>query len=448
MPSSIKTCPECARDFSNGETFCAADGARLLPRASSGLGSSGGPDPLIGQTLEGRYRILRKIGEGGMGIVYEAVHVVIEKSVALKVLREDFSHREDVVERFRLEAKSASRIGHEHIIDISDFGVTEGGSHFFVMELLHGRDLSEELELRGPLPARRASVIALQCARALEAAHAKGIVHRDMKPENVFLVQRDTHEDFVKIVDFGIAKMSDVATVSPLPGRKTTGSGMIFGTPEYMSPEHAAGKALDHRVDIYALGIILYELLTGLPPFMGDTFMGILTLHMFEHAPPLRESYPSCNAPAELEELIMRMLAKDPDQRPQSMGELASELTQLLAYLGPSASPSRPPGTLTHVDQPPLRLLPGQSYPGATGAPFMLERRKAVQPPRRSTVWWWTGALAVLLLGGAFAAVLVRLDVLSNVGAARARLAVQPPSPPVVAVAPVPLPTPAAPQPA
>ena len=343
------------------------DGTRLLALASASghdLGSVGGPDPLIDQTLAGRYRILRKIGEGGMGIVYEAIHVMIEKHVALKVLREDFSHREDVVERFRQEAKSASRIGHEHIIDISDFGVTPSGAHFFVMELLHGRDLAEELELRGPLPTRRAVAISLQCAKALEAAHAKGIVHRDMKPENIFLVQRDTGDDFVKIVDFGIAKMSDIETGRAIPGRKITSTGMIFGTPEYMSPEQAAGKALDHRVDIYGMGVILYELLTGRVPFCGDTFMGILTQHMFEQAPPIRLVNPGCSAPLEVEQLIGRMLSKDPAERPQSMTLLAAELAQILQFLSLTSSSLPPPGTITHLDQP----LPRFARPAASAA--------------------------------------------------------------------------------
>ncbi|MDB4989452.1 MAG: serine/threonine protein kinase [Myxococcaceae bacterium] len=441
MSSPLTACPLCALEFSGGETFCAVDGARLVPRPSHGLGGSIGPDPLLNQTLASRYRILRKIGEGGMGIVYEAIHVVIEKSVALKVLREDFTHREDVVERFRQEAKSASRIGHENIIDISDFGVTPGGQNFFVMELLLGRDLAEELELRGPLPPRRAVAIVLQCAKALEAAHAKGIVHRDIKPENVFLVQRDTGEDFVKIVDFGIAKMSDVATGRAAPGRKVTGSGMIFGTPEYMSPEHAAGRALDHRVDIYALGIILYELLTGQPPFMGDTFMGILTLHMFEQAPPLRTTFPACSAPPELEQLVLRAIAKNPDERPQSMGAFALELSQLLPYLSSPAS-QPPPGTLTYLDQPPLRLPPEHAFstPPSVTPPFQRE----LAPRPRSRSWVLPGSALLLAAGIVVAALLLRSHGLSTISAARARLLESRPPPPTPAALVTRAPTPPA----
>ncbi len=343
-------CPLCGLVYTGGEVFCPSDGGRLFAHEPD-LSHSQPPrvyvDPLLGQVLSGRYRILRKIGEGGMGIVYEAEHILIEKRVGLKVLREDFSSRQDVVERFRQEAKSASKIGHEHIIDISDFGETPQGASFFVMELLRGRDLAEELEQVGALSARRTVSLMLQCARALEAAHAKGIVHRDMKPENIFLVERGG-DDFVKIVDFGIAKMSEIETAGQ-PGRKLTKTGMIFGTPEYMSPEQAAGKKLDHRVDIYAMGIILYELLTGRVPFMGDTFMGILTKHIFEVAPPLSVMNPNVRVEPELEQLVFKALAKNPDERFQSMAELSAELSRVLARTTSSAaSLAPPPGTITH----------------------------------------------------------------------------------------------------
>ncbi len=392
--------------------FCAVDGARLSPVSSHGGFGREGADPLLGQTLAGRYRIVRKIGEGGMGIVYEAVHVIIEKRVALKVLREDFSHREDVVERFRQEAKSASRIGHEHIVDISDFGVTPGGAHFFVMEFLQGNDLAEELERRGPLPTRRSIDLVMQCCKALGAAHSKGIVHRDMKPENIFLLSRDTGEDFVKIVDFGIAKMSELDEHgASSPGRRLTKTGMIFGTPEYMSPEHAAGKELDHRVDIYALGIILYELLTGRVPFLGDTFMGILTQHMFEPLPPLTAVHPGCSAPPELERLIARAVSKNAGDRPQSMDEFAHELARVRdQVLSPLSSSMPPPGTITHVE----RAAPGPGFGVASSHPPSWQKAPPVPSPfldeptpapvQRSASWLWLslGALTVAVALGAW----------------------------------------------
>jgi serine/threonine-protein kinase len=266
-----------------------------------------------------------------MGLVYEAEHVTIEKRVALKVLRDDFSSRPEVVERFKQEAKSATRIGNEHIVDISDFGTTPSGASYFVMELLEGEDLANVLERDGQVPLERAADILLQCCKALGAAHAKGIVHRDMKPENIFLTVRDDRRDFVKIVDFGIAKMSDVETAGA-PGRKLTKTGMIFGTPEYMSPEQAAGKkTLDHRVDIYALAVIFFEMITGRVPFVGDTFMGILTQHMFEDPPRLHDVNPHVEVPDAVAAFIYRGLAKDPDERFRSCEEMAAALEHALA---------------------------------------------------------------------------------------------------------------------
>jgi eukaryotic-like serine/threonine-protein kinase len=334
----MKICPTCESEYGGGEVFCPVDGARLTT-PSMLPPSPDGDDPLVGAMLSDRYRIVRPIGEGGMGIVYEAEHVLIEKRVALKVLRSDFSQKEDVVERFRQEAKSASRIGHPHIVDISDFGETPSGQSYFVMEYLDGEDLANLLEREGTVSPRRAVNIVLQCCQALGAAHRKGIVHRDMKPENVFLVRREGVQDFVKLVDFGIAKISDIETAGA-PGRKLTKTGMIFGTPEYMSPEQAAGKALDHRVDIYALGIILFEMITGRVPFLGDTFMGVLTQHMFEEVPPMQEVNPAARVNPELEGAIRMALAKDPAARFQTTDELAHALEIALDFSqGPGTHP-------------------------------------------------------------------------------------------------------------
>lgn len=330
----IKVCPVCKAQYERGEVFCPVDATRLATPSQVDDAQRATPDdPLVGTVLADRYRVVRRVGEGGMGIVYEALHVAIEKRVAIKVLRDDYSRRPEVVERFRQEARSASRIGHAHIVDISDFGQTPSGQHFFVMEFLEGEDLASVLAREGTLPARRAVRIALQCARALGAAHQKGIVHRDMKPENIFLVHRDDEADFVKIVDFGIAKMSDLETEGA-PGRKLTKTGMIFGTPEYMSPEQAAGKPLDHRVDVYALGVILFEMIAGRVPFVGDSFMGILTQHMFETPPTLRQINPNVDCPPELEAVIYRALAKNPDERFATMEDLARALSAAMDGTG------------------------------------------------------------------------------------------------------------------
>ena len=368
----MKVCPTCNAEYTSGEMFCPLDATRLTSASQFDAPAVRDPeDPLVGATLGGRYRIVRRIGEGGMGIVYEALHVVIEKRVALKVLRDDFSGRTEVVERFRQEAKSASRIGHQHIVDISDFGETPGGQSYFVMEYLEGEDLANVLARQTTVPIDRAVDIVLQCCKALGAAHAKGIVHRDMKPENVFLTRRDGDRDFVKIVDFGIAKMSDIDSPG-VPGRKLTKTGMIFGTPEYMSPEQAAGKPLDHRVDVYAVSVILYEMLTGRVPFVGDSFMGILTQHMFEEAPPLRTVNANVESSPELEAVIFHGLAKDPDDRFGSMEELARAVSAAADMTDPFGD-----STLSGYGEPvkALQRAPRRVVPQPT-AEFPAERRK------------------------------------------------------------------------
>jgi serine/threonine-protein kinase len=274
-------------------------------------------DPLIGLVLSDRYRILRKVGEGGMGAVYQAEHALIEKRIALKVLFPELTRRPDLVARFLQEAKAASRIGHENVIDISDFGQSPEGFVYIAMEYLDGQDLGQVLKVKGPLPWHRARPILMQIAKALRAAHEHGIIHRDMKPENVFLIQREGRPDFVKVLDFGIAKSVNQDGDAP----RLTQAGMIFGTPEYMSPEQAQGQTPDHRVDVYALGCLMYHLLTGDVPFRAENFMGILTKHMLEPVVPLRRRNPGMAIPADVEAVCLRALEKDRDRRWQDMDQ-------------------------------------------------------------------------------------------------------------------------------
>ncbi|MDB4928461.1 MAG: hypothetical protein JWM10_945 [Myxococcaceae bacterium] len=283
------------------------------------------PD-LCGQTIAGRYRIIRRLGEGGMGLVYQAIDERLEKAVAVKVLKEDFSKRQDVVARFTQEAKSAARIKHENVLDVTDYGKTEAGSYYIAMELLVGTDLADVLQKGDAITVERATDIAVQICRALSAAHSLGVVHRDMKPENVFLLNTNEGREVVKIVDFGIAQMKDSAGENT---RKLTRTGMIFGTPEYMSPEQASGKQIDHRVDVYATGVILYEMFAGRVPFVGDTFMGVLTQHMFEAPPAIADLNPDTTVTPEFAAVIFKALAKDPNQRYASMAEFSEDLVRV-----------------------------------------------------------------------------------------------------------------------
>src|SRR4029077_2746628 len=274
-------------------------------------------DPLLGQTLAGRYQIVKKLGEGGMGAVYLAIHTLLEKQVALKILHGEFARKPDLVERFMQEAKAASRIRHENVIDISDFGTTPDGLVFFAMELLKGHDLHEEVaraRLAGQLlPWARSKKIFLQICAAVSAAHSHGLIHRDLKPENVYLVDFLGEPDFVKLLDFGIAKLTEVQEGD----RKLTRTGMLFGTPEYMSPEQARGEPhVDGRVDVYAMGCILFQLVTGRVPFEAENFMGVLSLHLTELPPIIPpEVFDRIGAPREIAQVIDRALLKDREQR-------------------------------------------------------------------------------------------------------------------------------------
>jgi eukaryotic-like serine/threonine-protein kinase len=286
------------------------------------------PDPLIGRLVAGRYRVIKPLGEGGMGQVYLAEHEAIEKKVALKVLRPEYSRKEDIVTRFQQEAISASRIKHPNVLDVFDFGKLDSGEAFLAMEFLEGHDLSDDLAKVSAMDPSRGLHIALQICRALAAAHARGVVHRDMKPDNVFLQRTGDGDEVVKIVDFGIAQLrtTEEAAKSQPTRRRLTKTGMIFGTPEYMAPEQAGGRHADLRVDVYAVGVILYEMFTGAVPFTGDSFMAVLTATMNQPPPPMRQMNPELKISPELEAVIMRALAKHPDQRFATMGELATAL--------------------------------------------------------------------------------------------------------------------------
>jgi tRNA A-37 threonylcarbamoyl transferase component Bud32 len=391
----VSVCPRCLTQYPAGVEVCPKDGATLtpsvaaarelvtaptlpeLPAARSELSASapaapaasaalarapapaappdadGAFDSLIGATLAGRYEIVRRIGEGGMGAVYEARHVVIGKRVAVKVLLEKFLTKSDFVARLLQEARLASSIGHENIVDVTDFGTTADGRSFVVMEFLDGEALSQLVMREAPLPVERTLRIARQVASALGAAHAKGIYHRDVKPENVYLVQRG-EVDFVKVVDFGISKaVKQGGNEEGADAYRLTHTGLLLGTPLYMSPEQARGdEDLDHRVDVWALGVMMYECLTGEVPFRANNYLGIISQVLTHTAAPPSQVRPELGIPDAVEAVVMRAMAKDRSRRYGAMADLEHDLERLLAgdqnvgaplVAEPGSRPAAPP---------------------------------------------------------------------------------------------------------
>jgi serine/threonine-protein kinase len=279
---------------------------------------------MIGQSF-GNYRAVSLLGEGGMGVVYLAEHPEIGRKVAVKVLHRDFARDEQLLGRFLNEARAANAIRHPNIIEILDSGTLADRTPYLVMELLEGESLATRLKREGRLPIRDAVDFCYQTASALNAAHAKGIVHRDLKPDNLFVVPdpHDPARERIKVLDFGIAKL---AQSSPGDSVKTR-TGTLMGTPIYMSPEQCRGiRAVDHRTDIYSLGVILYEMLAGHPPFVSEGFGDLVNMHINMAPPPLRGLRP--DVPDGLEAVINRMLAKPPEARFEGMGALQTALKQ------------------------------------------------------------------------------------------------------------------------
>ena len=286
---------------------------------------------LCDAVVDGKYRILRRLGGGGMGCVYLAEHMLLQKKVAVKVLLPEWSKKPVIVERFLREARASSRVRHDHVIAVQDHGITPEGLAFMVMEYLDGQELRDLLRQEGPLPWPRARKILRQIASALSAAHSKYVYHRDLKPANIFVVLKPGEQDFVKIIDFGIAKIADENET-----RQLTRSGMILGTADYMSPEQARGRAVTHLSDQYSLGIVAYEMLTGRVPFHDDTFMGTLQAHVFGQLIPPREIRPEL--PENVEFLVCRMLEKEPEKRFFDMEEVIRAL-ELIGDDGEVCSP-------------------------------------------------------------------------------------------------------------
>jgi serine/threonine-protein kinase len=318
-------------------------------------GEAEGQRTFAGQLIDHRYQIRHRIGEGGMGTVYAAEDVANGRGVAVKILHRVPSVEEQLIERFVREARAASQVGHPHILEVCGVGTTESGCAYLVMELLEGMDLADVLAGARRLEPGRAVRIAVQICQALEAAHASGIIHRDLKPENIFLTAREGQADFVKVLDFGVAH-------NLLGGfGRLTNPGMSMGTPAYMSPEQSQGKPVDGRSDIYAVGALLHEMLTGFPPFQADSPPEMLAGKR-RGASSMRWRRPEI--PEELDAITLRALSFDPALRPQTMARFEQELAQTAPFLGSETTATAP--TTTHL--PPVARAPALDVHGRLGA--------------------------------------------------------------------------------
>ena len=325
----MKKCPKCGTEYADTTTLCPSDGVALETTT----------DVRLGKTLAGKYRLEERLNEGGMGTVYRGTHVLMDKTVAVKVLRPSLAADEKIVARFSREARAASRISHPHALSVTDFGEDEDGVVYIVMEYLSGSTLKDVIRKEGPMPLERVTEILRQVGSALEAAHEQGVVHRDLKSENIMLLGT-SGPDYAKVLDFGIAKIIEpVGTYNP----GLTAPDLVIGTPQYMSPEQCSqSHEIDTRSDIYSLGVIAYEMLVGQVPFTGESPTAIMMKHLQEPSPSVLEQRP--DLPPAVGRVVTRAMAKKPDDRYLSVREMVDDFTAS-AGTKPVSSPAVVPTT-------------------------------------------------------------------------------------------------------
>jgi serine/threonine-protein kinase len=399
----MKLCPLCAQQYTDSTRFCVRDGYSFEVASDASTekippGRDTQADPLIGKTLAGRYRIVRKIGQGGMGAVYRGEHVKMNRPTAIKVLTSELSGNPEFVARFEREAAMAARISHPNAVSIYDYGEAEDGIVYLAMEFLEGEPLSAILKSEGALNLDRVLRITRQAADALHAAHKLGIIHRDFKPDNMIICRRDDHQDWVEVLDFGIAKETAVDAEK----QALTKTGFVLGTPQYMSPEQVKGELLDPRSDLYSLAIVCYEMITGVLPFGGDSPQSQMIKRILEQPIPISQARPQLWLPSAVEQVVMRGLSILPAHRFSTTIEFASSLEQAArsqSYAHPQPPqpsglwqpgplPTQPPvvrpGTAPHAPPSPPPVAPPMSQPMSQPRPVSPQPFAPQMPPQPS----------------------------------------------------------------
>ena len=334
----MKVCPVCSREYPDDIRFCQDDGTTL--RSSAPAAS------LVGQVIADRYHVIKKLGEGGMGQVYLAEHVKMGRRSAIKVMNPSMVHDPDAVARFNREAANASRITHPNVCAVYDFGETPDGLIYLAMEFVEGEPLTDLLTREGALPPARATAIFKQTADALQAAHDLGIVHRDLKPDNIMIARGRDGSDQVKVVDFGIAK----AVGGDETGQKVTKTGLVVGTPEFMSPEQLSGDKVDGRSDLYSLGLVYFRMLTGQLPFQAETVQETMIKRLTDDPAKLGPTRPDLTFPAGLQEVIDAALVRTPAERYQTVAKFAEDVVGVVQLRRPTRGAATP-STRTDLEE-------------------------------------------------------------------------------------------------
>ncbi len=380
--SRLKICPQCGAEYELDQRFCPRDGTTLRTPGES--------RDLVGSIVADRYHVLRQLGEGGMGRVYLAEHVKMGRKSAVKVMNPQMVHDAEAVGRFNREAANASRINHPNVAAVYDFGETDEGVIYLAMEFVDGPPLSALIAQQGGLPPLRAADIARQVADALSAAHDMGIVHRDLKPDNIMVARDRDGSDLVKVVDFGIAKTAGGQT------QKVTKTGYVVGTPDYMSPEQLAGDALDGRSDIYALGLVTFNMLTGTLPFAGESAQETMLMRLTDRPRSLSEARPDRAWTPEVQAVMDRALERDANRRYQTAAEFGRDLYRAVEAMPESVAAAA--GTRVLGEQ--TAGMPETRVAGAAVSP-------APTPSGKSKVPLIAAIATVVVLGGGGTAALM-----------------------------------------